>query len=74
MIPTPLADDRGTPRVSGVVPAFNEAANLEPLLAALTAQLKSLVPDCNGTTLRSAPLQSRTWRGTDGLEFCRGWW
>jgi polyisoprenyl-phosphate glycosyltransferase len=47
LIPTSagLVVARGTPRVSCVVPAYNEAANLEPLLTALTAQLRTLVRD-----------------------------
>ena len=35
---------RGTPRISCVVPAYNEAANIEPLLMALTRQLRALAP------------------------------
>jgi glycosyltransferase involved in cell wall biosynthesis len=36
---------RSTARISCVVPAYNEAANLEPLLTALTAQLRALAPE-----------------------------
>jgi glycosyltransferase involved in cell wall biosynthesis len=44
MTTKPLASARGTPRISCVVPAYNEAANIEPLLLALTGQLRALVP------------------------------
>ena len=40
----PANRSRGTPRISCVVPAFNEAANLDLFLSTLTRQLQALVP------------------------------
>ena len=40
----PISRVRAQPRISCVVPAFNEAANLDLLLAELTRELQALVP------------------------------
>jgi polyisoprenyl-phosphate glycosyltransferase len=44
VITEPPGRPTATPRVSCVVPAFNEAANLDPLLTSLTRELQALVP------------------------------
>ena len=41
---TPAASRHAQPSISCVVPAFNEADNLQPLLSGLTAQLAALTP------------------------------
>jgi glycosyltransferase involved in cell wall biosynthesis len=71
--PTPA---RGTPRISCVVPAYNEAANIEPLLSALTRQLRALVPQWevlvvdDGSRDASAAVLSR-WSGVPGVRWLR---
>jgi glycosyltransferase involved in cell wall biosynthesis len=67
---------RGTPRISCVVPAYNEAANLEPLLSALTGQLRELVPEWeilvvdDGSSDASPAVLSR-WTGVRGVRWLR---
>jgi glycosyltransferase involved in cell wall biosynthesis len=67
---------RGTPRISCVVPAYNEAANIEPLLMALTRQLRALVPQWeilvvdDGSRDASAAVLSR-WASVPGVRWLR---
>ena len=73
---TDLVVARGTPRISCVVPAFNEAANLESLLTALTAQLRSLVPDweiliVDDGSRDATPLAMTQWLHVRGVRWLR---
>jgi glycosyltransferase involved in cell wall biosynthesis len=67
---------RGTPRISCVVPAYNEAANIEPMLAALTRQLRELAPEWeilvvdDGSSDASPAVLSR-WTGVPGVRWLR---
>ena len=73
---TDLVVARSTPRISCVVPAFNEAANIEPLLTALTAQLQSLVPDweiliVDDGSRDATPLAMVQWLDVPGVRWLR---
>ncbi len=76
MMANPLNPVRGTPRISCVVPAYNEAANLDPLLAALTRQLQALVPQWevlvvdDGSRDASPAVLSR-WASVPGVRWLR---
>ena len=67
---------RGTPRISCVVPAYNEAANIEPLLMALTRQLRALASQWeilvvdDGSRDASPAVLSR-WRHAPGVRWLR---
>ena len=67
---------RGTPRISCVVPAYNEAANIEPLLMALTRQLRALASQWeilvvdDGSRDASPAVLSR-WANVPGVRWLR---
>ncbi len=76
MIAKTLGAARATPRISCVVPAYNEAANIEPLLLALTRQLRALVPQWeilvvdDGSRDASPAVLSR-WASVPGVRWLR---
>jgi len=67
---------RGTPRISCVVPAYNEADSLDLLLATLTRELQALVPAweiliVDDGSLDATPAVMARWVGRRGVRWLR---
>jgi glycosyltransferase involved in cell wall biosynthesis len=76
MIAKDLIATRATPRISCVVPSYNEAANIDALLSALTAQLRALVPQwevlvVDDGSRDASPAVLARWASVPGVRWLR---